>query len=156
TSAARAMAWVLPSSARAITALEQANNASEIGSTELLADLEWMSPHNPAARKVLLGMLSGQTSETAREAYRVVASLRWRTDVARTTWTKALSHADPEVRSLAINTLSKLSSEARPALAALRQQFMNENDYHRRAGILDALAAIDPDGPTLVPFLIKA
>ena len=64
--------------------------------SELLADLERMSPHNEAARKLLLRMLGDDHAETAQEAHRILAELELPADQVLGVWTRALSHADVE------------------------------------------------------------
>jgi HEAT repeat protein len=153
--AARVMAWLRPSSTKAVAVLEQARKTIHVSSTDLLADLGRMSPHNPAARKILLGMLGDDDAKTVREAYRILESLDLPADQVLGTWTRALAHADPEVRSRAIGALWTLGPAARPAVARLRERLTKEEkDF--RAYILQALVAIDPDDPTLVPLLIKS
>ena len=90
------------------------------------------------------------------EAYSVLVTLDLPADMALATWTKALSHADPRVRLEAVAGLAKCGSAAKPMLVALRRFFAKEDDDQNRAIILYALTAIDPEGPELVPFLIKS
>jgi HEAT repeat protein len=155
--AANALSWVRPSSTKAIAVLAKAKEERfGIDSSELLGDLDRMCPHNEAAVKLLLRMLGDDRAETAREAHRILANLSLPADQVLGAWTKAMSHADPEVRSKAVWALRDLGPSAKPAKAALRERFAKEDDYNCKDGIMYALVAIDPDDPALVPFLVRA
>jgi HEAT repeat protein len=157
-SATKVMVRLRPSSAKAVARLDQAKRNGDISGVELPADLGRMIPHNPAARDPLFRMLKDADPATAREAYRILGTLHLPVDQAITTWTPALSHADPEVRSEAISALRTLGPAARPALAILRERFTKEKDDEHgcKSGILNALSAIAPDDTGLIPFLLKA
>lgn len=156
TIAARVMAWVRPANAKAVKILDDAQGHFRIHKRELLADLGRMSPHNPAAIKLLLRMLEDDQAESTREAYSVLANLDLPADQVRGIWIKALAHADKGVRSKAIHALSKPGPAAKPALTALRAQLAREVDYYNRSSVLDLIARTDPDDPALLPLLIKS
>jgi hypothetical protein len=154
------MSWARPSSTKAIAVLVKSGKAGYLFyDSELLADLERMAPQNEAARKLLYklasGILGDKDKETAHKAHRILASLDLPADQVLKSWTKALSHADSNVRNDAIGALTRLGPSAKSAKPALRERFTEETDFGCKEGILDALLAIDPDDPALVPLLIK-
>ncbi|HEY7309598.1 MAG TPA: HEAT repeat domain-containing protein [Gemmataceae bacterium] len=152
--AASAVSWVRPTSRKAVTILENARNGLDAG--DLLGDLERMSPHNPAARKLLFHMLGDGDAKTAQEAHRILAGLELPAGQVLDAWTRALSHADSKVRSQAIAALRKLGSHAKSAKSTLRERFPKEHNSDCKGGILDALTAIDPEDPALVSLLIQS
>jgi HEAT repeat protein len=154
--AAGALSWVQPSSTKAVTILAKSQKeGSSHDSIDLLAVLERMSPHNEAARKLLLRMLEDDRAETSQEAHRILARLELPADQVLGAWTKALSHADSKVRSEAISALTRLGASAKSAKPRLHERLTKEADYCA-GGILGALTAIDPDDPALLPLLIKS
>ncbi|HEY7423761.1 MAG TPA: HEAT repeat domain-containing protein [Gemmataceae bacterium] len=153
-SAASAVSWVRPASAKAVAIIE--NSREAVLAADLLGDLERMSPHNPAARKLLFRMLGDTYAKTAQEAHRILAGLELPADQVLGAWTKALSHADSTVRSRAIAALTKLGPRAQSAKSALHERFAKEHNSECKGGILDALTAVDPDDTTLVPLLIQS
>jgi HEAT repeat protein len=152
--AAGALSWVRPASTKAVTILE--NDREAFLDDDLLGNLERMSPHNPAARKLLFRMLGDDNAKTAQEAHRILAELELPAEQVLSAWTRALSHADSKVRQQALFALWKLGPSARSAKSTLYKRFPKETDHYRKGEILDALTAVDPDDPALVPLLIKS
>src|SRR5262249_20766128 len=134
--AARAMSWVRPSNTKAVAILAKAKGAFGTRNTDLLPQLERMSPHNEAARQLLLRTLGDDHAETAQEAHRILARLELPADQVVRVWIKALSHADPKVRLEAITALGKLGPGAKPTKSALHERLKKENDYYCKGGIL--------------------
>jgi HEAT repeat protein len=154
--AAGAMSWVRPTSAKAAAVLARSREkGSGLDDSGLLTDLERMCPHNGAAWKLLLRMLGDDRAETSQEAHRILAGLELPADEVLGVWTKGLSHSNSKVRHEAIRALTRLGASAKPAASALRERFAKETDYYCQGGILDALVAIDPNDPALVPFLVS-
>jgi HEAT repeat protein len=156
TYAARAVSSVRPSNAKAVTIILKSDEDRAGGRKELLADLARLSPHNEEARTRLFGLLTDKDAETVAEAHRILAGLKLPTDQVLGVWIKALAHADPKVRSLAVETLPKFGSGAKPAKAVLYERFKKEEDRWTKSYIFGVLTAIDPDDPALVPFLIDS
>ncbi len=154
--AASAISLARPSSTKAVMMLVKGTGDGEISTNDLLAALERVSPHNKEARKLLFRMLGDERAETAQEAHRILARLELPADQVLEVWTRALSHANSKVRSEAIYALMRLGSSAKTAKSALHARFQKEKDYHCKGSILDALTAIDPDDPALIPIVIKS
>ncbi len=68
----------------------------------------------------------------------------------------AMLKNEPGGRADAANALAAIGPEARPSLQTLTELLPNETDPHTRGCILRAVAAIDPQGDTAVPVLIRA
>jgi HEAT repeat protein len=156
TNAARAVYWIRPSNAKAVTIILKSDEDRAGGRKELLSDLARFSPHNEEARKRLFGLLTDKDAETVAEAHRILAGLHLPADQVLEVWIKALAHNDPNVRSVAVEALERIGPGAKPAKAALLERFKKEEDGWLRRHILDVLAAIEPDGPALISFLIDS
>jgi HEAT repeat protein len=154
-SAAHALSWVRPASVKAVTVLEKAREAV-FDASDVLGDLERMSLHNEAARKLLFRMLEDNDAKTPQEAHRILAGLELPADQVLGAWTKALSHADAEVRMQAIVALTKLGPRAKSAKSTLHERFPKERDHDCKANILHALTAIDPVDPALISVFTRA
>lgn len=152
--AAEIMSRVRPTNTKAVAIF--ARMIEENHSVHMLADLERMIPHNEAALKLLFRVVESKDAKTAQEAHHVLARLKLPADQELAVWTRALSHADSKRRSEAIYALRGCGPAAKPAKSALHERFNKEDDRDCKSAILDALFAIDPDDPVLVPILIKA
>lgn len=155
--AAAAVSWARPANAKAVAILVR---SSEKGSPErksaLLSDLMRLCPHNEAARKALFRMLGDEDAKVAYQAYSVLSRLDLPPSEVLGAWSRALSHRQSEVRQQALWQLRRLGPAAKAVKPRLIERFPMEADNYCKSGILEALTAIDPDDPALVPLLIKS
>ena len=151
-----ALSWVPSSNPKIVRVLVKSRDGREIDNKELLAALERLTPHNEEARKLLFRMLGDGDSETVLEAHRILARLHLPADQVLEVWIKALAHADPNVRYVAVGDLYRLGPDAKLAKAPLHERVKKEEDGRARSGILSALTAVDPDDPALVALLIES
>jgi HEAT repeat protein len=155
--AVTALSWARPSSAKAVAVLAKSKEDNvKFADSQYRDDLERMVRHNEGAFKLLLEALGDKDMDTVRDAYFILSRLDLPAEQALKTWTRALSHADFQVRYGAIRALTRLGRSAKPAKAALRERYAKGTDEHSKREILDALLAIDPDDKALVPLLIKS
>lgn len=156
--AARALAWGRPTSNKAVPRLAELSRGgrwSEHGEAARGA-LERMRPHNAAARRVLAQQLTEERKDEPRQpgAYRPPIYLP--TDQVIDVWPRAIAHTDPAVRTGALQALATLGTRGKEMKASLLVLYPKETDDSCRAAVIDALVAIDPIDPALVPFLIQA